>query len=297
MEEAQFLLNDTMEVAQRTLCDLDRQEATLLGAQSDMQVVRSQLDATYNSLCTKSSWAAWIWSSVNDSSLLGTRRDLLPLHEELRPDQVPHEVVDEDDDETSLILVKVDRLHYMGGKIHDKLIRSNSRILDLTSTSDYVEENVGILYAKVTNDMSNLGRSLQNRGLFHLKVRHPDHEMTYLSCNVQGKILDCINTDDDHDGGHPFAFYSCEDVPLGGLMHVSSGRWVGLDFLGRPVVQALKWSSWEAIVLTKNGIFFPARHFGTGAWLQWVSGDRSYDTFEVTRNGERVEVELEKIPI
>ena len=160
------------------------------------------------------------------------------------------------------------------------------------SESDLIQENLELLNLKLTNSMSNLKCFLHNKGLYYVRVTCFHQERAYLSCTVQGKVLVCRDMTKDRE---PFAFYSCDDFPIGGLLHVSYGRWIGMDYFGHPVVQATKWASWEAIALTKYGVFFPARYFGTGGWLCWASDDKNSPSLVVARDGRRVEVELESI--
>lgn len=316
MSEAESLLNNTLEVARNTLDSLDKQESTLMGAQQELTQTGNEFQASYAHLCTKASWAAWIWSTVNDSTLLtGARnqRELLPVEDHEEGSETTNMITDDNSlgydvrpiDETNssqvedAILAKVDEVRALGEKMHEKLCKSNDDITELRSSVDYVEEHMELLYTRVA-DMSTLSPSLENRGLFRLKVKDPytmeASSACYLGCRVRGKILHCVRPDSGSSDRsiELFAFYRCGDLPLGGLMHLASGKWVGLDLFGRPVVQASRWAGWEALVLTKGGLFFPSRNFGTGAWLCWAQDAKGFDSFHVGANGTRVEIELEK---
>lgn len=308
MEEADFLIENTLEVAAKTLQDIERQESVLLASQQGLRQTSNEFQASYVHLSTKSSWAAWIWSSLNESSLFAggnerNKHELLSVNDHDDEEGTERKNAAEGEEVEIDLLSKLDNVCLMGERMYSKLRRSNDRITELSSSVALVEENMDLLHSLVVNDMNTLARSLENQGLFRLKVKPGmthDNSDCYLGCRLRGKTLDCVQlsgTSSLDDRLEIFALYRCGNSPLGGLMHVSTGKWLGLDLFGRPVIQASKWAGWEVLVLTGGGIFFPSRNFGTGAWLCWALNAKSFDAFEVGVSGDRVEIELESIAL
>ena len=165
------------------------------------------------------------------------------------------------EEEESVLVEKVNVLNTISHQISQKLKKSSELIDDISMLSSSVEDDLIVVHARA-------GRLTKNKvklfkvGLFRLRLYGTQE---YIAVGSDQKLKLSLSKSSSNE----WIFYRVADEPFsgrGGLMHLRSQSWLGMDMWGNPSVTAKQWSAWEELSLSLSSndeytsIFFLARY-------------------------------------
>ena len=242
------------------------------------------------------SWAGWVMSAVSWRSDQN-RYDLSPLSPLDGPQSdFEEEGQQEEEDEEGVLIGKVSVLNTLSRRISRKLKRSVNLIDDISTLSSSVEEDLIVVQARAGR-LSRESVKLVKVGVFRLALAETQE---YIAVDTNQKL----NLSSSKSSSNEWIYYQEGDPGRGGLLHVRTQCWLGMDLWGNPSVSAKQWSAWEELSLShwekgkSTGIFFLARHVGRGEWLsvsEPTASDIGDRRLAIQSGRERANINMEEI--
>jgi hypothetical protein len=332
MEEANLLATDSISHGYKALDGLKRQDEELHSSRNELVIADANLNQGFDRLLEKSSWVAWVWNGTKS----GHQHQQVAISspngkceqegtgcsnsdwKELPAAAEGKEEGEGGDTATLCLLEKVDTIQTLSHALRDRIQSSNQRIDAVSTSSEAVEEDLLRLRVKIETSVATLSQKLEAKGVYRLKFADSSGTGAGNKYLLSKGGLLCTGSGAGVDDGLEFVWYCSTSpsspCPIGGLLHVSSGRWLGIDLWGRPVVQSRKWDAWEAIAFSPNAaaaaaaagagveprkgirLLFLARYWGRGGYLARIADPHNFSaSFQVSNEGDRVEIELEAL--
>ena len=299
MEETLHLVDSGINSGTETLHMLDYQSNLLDSSRRELADSRVDLD-TASKLLDRMTWAGWLNSAISIGRNNDNSPSLLSVDEPRSDEEVEEETEEEtleiQEMEDSYLLEKVSVLNTMSHEIARKLNRSEQKINDLSIRSVDLEEEMVIVQAR-SSTLRMKSIKLIKVGAFRLRTNSPEAEYLSVGSNQQ------LSLSNNFSSSNEWIFYKVEDdmSGRGGLLHVRSQRFLGMDVWGKPVVSARRWNAWEEVIVSPQGasnttgLFFLARHMGKGEWLRVARTSLGEKVLMLQRGRERVDVIMDKI--